>query len=80
MSLENKFTYEPAVDCTVDAQYVLKDNPSIAVQVCAYGGQTTYAVSHSAGEDDTFAVQFYPEHYSMQKAMREAIELSKTLG
>jgi hypothetical protein len=36
--LKRLFTYTPADDESVDAEYVLKSNPDITIQVCLYAG------------------------------------------
>lgn len=77
------FIFEPAEDEMTDAQYVIPGEDRVSVQVCAYGGRTTYVVNQYfyeiLGDEETLCMADHGEFRSLKAAKAKALEIIENL-
>ena len=74
-----RFRFEASADPAVeDDQFVLRDDETFVVQVCAWGGTTEYAVNEHGqddpDDDETFWSSLVGIYRSLDPALRAAVD------
>ncbi|MTH62154.1 hypothetical protein [Paracoccus litorisediminis] len=80
--MQARFIFSPSDDPeNTDDEYKLVEDESVSIQVCAYGGKTTYAVNETGydqpGNDDSLWVKDHGHFTSLKAAQTHAIEVAQ---